>query len=115
MDINQGGIDVAAWIEAALRLNAPARALDAEEGLIQQTGAIPVDAVIGIGIAHAMLDHVEEAETRFGQVVQRLKRGWPARDKIEPAKWVLLNALVTEPRTIRALSGYFEAGDNGDG
>jgi tetratricopeptide (TPR) repeat protein len=115
MDIEQGGVDGAAWIEAALRLNVPDRALEAEERLIQQTGGIPIDAAIGIGIAHAMLDHLQEAHRWFGQVVQRLKRDWPARDKIDLAKWERLNALVAEPATIRALSDYFETGENGDG
>jgi len=114
MDVERDNADVAAWIEAALRLGDPARALDVEEALSDGKTAISIDAVLGLGIAHAMLDQLTGAKARFDQVIRRLQRGWPAADKIEPAKWELFRSLVTNEETIQALAHYFDVGDDKD-
>lgn len=111
MDVERDNADVAAWIEAALRLGDPARACDAEETMSDGKTTISINAVIGLGIAHAMLDQVAEAKARFDQVVRRLQRGWPAADKIESDKRELFQSLVTSEETVQALAHYFVRDD----
>jgi tetratricopeptide (TPR) repeat protein len=114
MDVKQDNADIAAWIEAALRLGDPARALGAEETLSDGKTTLSIDAVIGLGIAHAMLDQVAAAKAQFDQVIRRLQRGWPATDKIETDRWELFQSLVTNQETVQALAHYFDVGDDKD-
>jgi tetratricopeptide (TPR) repeat protein len=108
MDVEQEDADVAAWIEAALRLGDPARACEAEEVLRDGKTAISVDAVIRLGIAYAMLDQTADAKARFDQVIRRLQRGWPATDRMEAKTWALLQSLATSQETVQALAHYFD-------
>jgi tetratricopeptide (TPR) repeat protein len=100
--------DATPWIEAALRLGEPQRATEAEEMLLERDSRISADEAVALGIAHAMLDEIEDAKGWFEQVIARLKRGWPVRSKIGAEQWSLLTSVVTDQETVQALADYFD-------
>jgi tetratricopeptide (TPR) repeat protein len=103
-------VSLGPWIEAALRLGEPQRAAEAEEMLSARETSISVREGILLGIAHAMLDEVDEAKTWFEGTIGRLRRGWPVKEAIEKAHWTLLTSVVSNQETIQALAGYFDRG-----
>lgn len=96
------------WIEAAIRLGEPQRAIEAEETFRERDAGISVDEAAALGIAHAMLDEVDEAKAWFEQIIERQKRGWPVKHKIDSQQWTLLTSVVTDQETVQALADYFD-------
>ena len=113
MDIADQDIDAAVWIEAALRLGEPERAIESEPILTGENTVPSVDTATVLGIAYAMLDQIEDAKRWFDVVVQRLRRGWPATYKIEKHGWKLLNSLVPNQETVQVLADYFDTDSKG--
>jgi tetratricopeptide (TPR) repeat protein len=109
MDIEHEEADLATWIEAALRLGEPQRALAAEEPLTQGNRSRTItDASSMLGIAYAALGEVEKAGDWLEQAVGRLRRQWPSSNQIDSAKWRLFASLVSDEDTVQALTGYFD-------
>lgn len=100
--------DATPWIKAALYLGEPQYATEAEEKLVERDSRTSVDEAVALGIAHAMLDEIEDAKGWFEQVIARLKRGWPIRSKISAQQWSLLTSVVTNQETVQALADYFD-------
>lgn len=112
MDVDVEDTGLAAWIEAALRLGEPARADDRLAELASGNEAIPAGVVALHGIAKLMLGDVEQATERFEQVVARLRRGWPSRDKIPVDRWALLTSLVPDAGVQESVKRYFDIGES---
>jgi tetratricopeptide (TPR) repeat protein len=100
--------DATPWIEAAIRLGEPQLAIEAEEVLLERDAPSSVDEGVALGIAYAMLDRVDDARAWFEQVVRRLQRDWPVRDRIDARQWALLTSVVTNQETVQALADCFE-------
>jgi tetratricopeptide (TPR) repeat protein len=82
--------------------------IEAEEALLERDAGISVDEAALLGIAHAMLDEVDKAKMWFEQIIERQKRGWPKKHKIDSQQWTLLRSVVTNQETVQALADYFD-------
>jgi tetratricopeptide (TPR) repeat protein len=108
MDVDLENPGLAAWVEAALRLGEPARV---EERLAEWSSggqALPASVVAMHGIAKLMMGQVEQAVDIFEQVIARMRRAWPSRDKMPADRWALLTALVPDVAIQERVKGYFD-------
>jgi tetratricopeptide (TPR) repeat protein len=113
MDVEAEDPALAAWIEAALRLGEPARADERLADLLPDGQMVPAGIATLQGIASLMLGDTAEAIEYFGQVVTRLRRAWPSRNKIPAAYWELLTAVVPDAESHDRVRGYFQSGNDG--
>lgn len=107
MDVDQQDTNVATWMEAALRLDRPAEALERAETLPPQNRARARVAMLA-GVAHAMLGQIGEAKQLFAQVTAGLQRQWPSQEKIPADEWAFMTSLVTDQKALQDLVVYFE-------
>jgi tetratricopeptide (TPR) repeat protein len=108
IDVDPQESDIETWILAALRLGEPKRAIELEQGMMEPGLVAPVVLAVTLGIAHAMVDEIAEAQSWFGRAILRLQRSWPSRDKIPAHLWTLLTSLVADKETQQSLTAYFE-------
>ncbi len=94
-----------AWIESLLRLGTP------NPALVWLNKALPrgtsMRLLILAGIAWAMLDNVDLAGRFFKDAVQALRYRRPPKQKLDSADWHLLDAVVANKETKKALKSYF--------
>jgi tetratricopeptide (TPR) repeat protein len=106
--------DLTAWVEAALRLDEPAKADARLTELASANQPVPAGVITLYGIAKLMQGEVEQAIEQFDQVVARLRRGWPSRHKIPADRWVLLTSLVPDRARQERVKGCFDTSESGD-
>jgi tetratricopeptide (TPR) repeat protein len=98
-----------AWVESLLRLGTPNPALAwLQKALPQGTS---VRLLILTGIAWAMHDDVELAAHFFKDAIQVLRYRRPPKQKLDSADWHLLEAVVANAETKKALKSYFAVVD----
>jgi tetratricopeptide (TPR) repeat protein len=93
------------WAEAVLRLGNPVPALEKLGMLLQGHGTARL--LILSGIAWAMHKDPEIAARLFQQAINLLRRGRPAKQKIDGADWKLLDSLVRDEEAKARLKPYF--------
>lgn len=103
--------DLTAWVEAALRLDEPARADDRLTQLASSNQAIPAGLITMHGIAKLMLGQVQEATEQLELVVARLRHAWPSRNKIPADRWSLLTSLISDRERQESVKGYFDTAE----
>ena len=102
-DDYQAGHD--AWVEAVLRLGDPDPALEwLQEALGER--ATPRLLILS-GIGWAMRQDRELATVLFQQAINVLRRGRPAKQKLDSADWRLLDSVVTDSELKATLKPYF--------
>jgi tetratricopeptide (TPR) repeat protein len=94
-----------AWAEAVLRLGDPIPALERLQELLSQHGSTRL--LILSGIAWAMHGDLELAQKLFEQSISLLRRGRPAKEKLDSADWRLLDLLVADDELKSKLKPYF--------
>jgi tetratricopeptide (TPR) repeat protein len=94
-----------AWVEAVLRLGDPVPALEGLQQLLQQRGSVRL--LVLSGIAWAMHGDPEMAQTLFEQSIDLLRRGRPAKTKLDSADWRLLDSLISDEKLKSTLKPYF--------
>jgi tetratricopeptide (TPR) repeat protein len=94
-----------AWAEAVLRLGDPVPALEGLQHLLQRHGSVRLLVLSGIG--WAMYGDPEMAQTLFEQSIDLLRRGRPAKTKLDSADWRLLDSLVSDEKLKSTLKPYF--------
>lgn len=94
-----------AWVEAVLRLGDPIPALEGLQGLLQRQGSARL--LVLAGIAWAMHGDRELAPKLFEQSIALLRRGRPAKQKLDSADWRLLNSLVADEELKSTLKPFF--------
>jgi tetratricopeptide (TPR) repeat protein len=97
-----------AWVRAALYLGEPERAIEWAEAPAARGLLTATDALVAVGIAHAMLGQLDAAQAWFDRALLNLERAWPSRDSIPAAKWALLTSLVSDQEVLRNLAHLFE-------
>ena len=111
MEVGKEELALDAWIEAALRLGKPEQVTARTSELDDQETTLSDPIIVMIGIAHTMLGNVQEAQARFQDLIRRLERRWPSRDRIPFKNWALLTSLVSEEEKLQAVAPYFETTD----
>jgi tetratricopeptide (TPR) repeat protein len=95
-----------AWVEAVLRTGHEEQALEwLQENLAHHDGSLRMFVLTGI--AWAMRDDVELAARFFQQAINAVRHARPPKHKLDSADWRLLDALVSNPETKKALKTYF--------
>lgn len=94
-----------AWAEAVLRLGDPVPALERLQELLPKYGSIRLLILSGIG--WAMHGDLEVAQKLFEQSISLLRRGRPAKEKLDSADWRLLDLLVADDELKSKLKPYF--------
>jgi tetratricopeptide (TPR) repeat protein len=94
-----------AWVEAVLRLGDPDPALEWLQDALAERGTPRLLILSGIG--WAMRQDRELATVLFQQAINVLRRGRPAKQKLDSADWRLLDSLVTDTELKTALKPYF--------
>jgi tetratricopeptide (TPR) repeat protein len=100
--------DATPWMRAAMLLEEPQTAIEAEDVLRDRNSPPSVEEAVTLGIAYAMLGEIDKAKTWFEQVIRRLERGWPVKTKIDSAQWSFLTSVITNQETVQALADFFE-------
>jgi hypothetical protein len=101
-----------AWVKAALYLGEPERAIEWAEAQTARSLLTSTDALVAVGIAHAMVGQVDAARAWFGRALLNLKRAWPSRDTIPAAEWTLLTSLVSDQEVLQDLTDLFEGSES---
>jgi tetratricopeptide (TPR) repeat protein len=94
-----------AWVESVLRLGDPEPALEWLQESLGQYGTPRLLVLSGIG--WAMRGDGDLAARLFQQAVTMLRRQRPPKSKLEGTDWRLLDSLVTDEETKKALKPYF--------
>jgi tetratricopeptide (TPR) repeat protein len=108
MEIDEQGTGIEAWIEAALRLGEPQKAVDLDGSMFDRSTPVSIKVTVLMGTAYAMLDEVQDAGEWFDQALVRLQRGWPSRDKVPATEWALFASLVSNEDIVQRMAAYFE-------
>jgi tetratricopeptide (TPR) repeat protein len=94
-----------AWVEAVLRLGDPDPALEWLQEALGERGTPRLLILSGIG--WAMRQDRELATVLFQQAINILRRGRPAKQKLDSDDWRLLDSVVTDNELKAALKPYF--------
>jgi tetratricopeptide (TPR) repeat protein len=105
LDPNQYEYGHDAWVESVLRLGDPEPALEWLQESLPQYGTPRLLVLSGIG--WAMRGDSDLAARLFQQAINLLRRQRPPKKKLESADWRLLDSLVTDEETKKALKSYF--------
>jgi tetratricopeptide (TPR) repeat protein len=108
MDPSAEGADVAAWIEAALRMGQPERALEVEDEITRGGPSLATSAAIMMALAHAMLGHDDEVADWLAEIERHLERGWPSLAQIDARRMRALRSLAPQPRIVEVLDRISE-------
>jgi hypothetical protein len=109
MDVDLDNPGLAAWVEAALRLGEPASVEEKLAAWSSGSQALPARVVAMHGMAKLMMGQIEQAIDSFDQVIARMRRAWPSRDKMPAEHWALLTALVPDVESQERVKSYFDA------
>jgi tetratricopeptide (TPR) repeat protein len=94
-----------AWVESVLRLGDPDPALEWLQGALSRYASPRLLMLSGVG--WAMRDDRELAARLFQQAINLLRRGRPAKQKLDSADWHLLESVVADNEMTTALKSYF--------
>ncbi len=105
LDPNQYEYGQDAWAEAVLRLGNQDRALEwLQDGLSRY----PTPRLFVLsGIGWAMRDDADLAARLFQQAINAVRHQRPPKQKLDSADWRLLDSLVSDEETKKALKTYF--------
>lgn len=108
MDAHSEEADIAIWLEAALRLKEPERALKEVESLSEHGHPFSDRAHILVGIMHAMSDAPEDAREWFDRALQQMRKMGLPGDSLDGETRALFESLVTNPEIRQALASYWQ-------
>jgi tetratricopeptide (TPR) repeat protein len=94
-----------AWVEAVLRLGDPDPALEWLQEALRER-ATPRLLILS-GIAWAMRQDQELASVLFQEAINVLRRGRPAKQKLDSTDWRLLDSVVDDDELKATLKPYF--------
>jgi tetratricopeptide (TPR) repeat protein len=112
-EVDPQGTDVEVWMEAALRLEEPAKVIEVVEEVLSPQHAMSLKTMILIAIAYVLLDEIDQAKRWLELAVTRLRRSWPSRDKIPADDWAFLTSLSPSQESLRQVASFFETGKQG--
>jgi tetratricopeptide (TPR) repeat protein len=106
-DLDPNGFDYGheAWVEAVLQLGEAREALEWLQDALRERFSIRL--LILSGVAWAMYGDAEVAANLFQQAIGLLRYQRPPKQKLDSADWRLLDSLVTDDETKKALRPYF--------
>jgi tetratricopeptide (TPR) repeat protein len=94
-----------AWVESVLRMGDEEKALEWLQGGLARHGSPRLFVLAGI--AWAMHGDASLAARLFQQAINAVRHERPPRQKLESADWRLLETLVSDQETKKALKTYF--------
>ncbi len=94
-----------AWVEARLRLGDAQDALEWLQDALRDRFSIRL--LVLSGVAWAMYGDAEVAATLFQQAIGLLRYQRPPKKKLDSADWRILDSLVTDEESKKALKPYF--------
>ena len=94
-----------AWVEALLRVGEAQRALEWLQDALRERFSIRL--LILSGVAWALYGDAEVAANLFQQAIGLLRYQRPPKKKLDSSDWRLLDSLVTNDETKKALKPYF--------
>lgn len=113
MELGDSGPEIAAWLEASLRLGEPVRVTEWAQRAQAAAHIQDVGELALVGIANLMQGNTAPAHEWFEEATTLLRRRWPPQSALPARYWALLTSLVTDREVVQSVAHHFDRGDDG--